>query len=199
MLEFEGSTESQYITLKSSAGEVGMKKRNIWTFIAILAALSLLLYFTSYGKGQIKIDASGYNGHLKMHRKWRRKTVTISAGEPVGLRVGVYKPKLAIVRLTKNDDEEWMILSLKGPWGKLASIKVDRGKTTALSLGPPLVMRADVQHENTSVSIGLLLIGQAGEHWSPQVLVNKKPLPAPKLKIIDETGNVLASGNFEYG
>jgi hypothetical protein len=28
---------------------------------------------------------------------------------------------------------------------------------------------------------------------------NGKRLPTPKLKIIDETGNVLASGKFEYG
>ena len=49
------------------------------------------------------------------------------------------------------------------------------------------------------MSIGLTLLGQAGEHYSPQVLTHNGPLPAPAILIVDESGKELASGKFEYG
>jgi hypothetical protein len=49
------------------------------------------------------------------------------------------------------------------------------------------------------VSIGLSITGQSGERYNPRVIKNGSALEAPKLQIIDEAGNVLASGKFEYG
>jgi hypothetical protein len=60
-------------------------------------------------------------------------------------------------------------------------------------------MRTDVQRKNQTVSIGLTLTGQAGEHYNPQVLTHSGPLPAPKITIVNDANDVLASGKFEYG
>jgi len=68
-----------------------------------------------------------------------------------------------------------------------------------LKLGPPFEIRTDVKRNNRIVSIGLKMVGQAGEHYSPEVLTHNGPLPAPKVTIVDESDQVLASGNFEYG
>ena len=85
------------------------------------------------------------------------------------------------------------------PWGELRKVRVSKGDTTVLRIGPPLVIRTDVQKNISIVSIGLSLVGRAGENYSAQVLTHGENLPAPKLKIVDEMGKVLATGTFEYG
>jgi hypothetical protein len=56
-----------------------------------------------------------------------------------------------------------------------------------------------VKPTGRQVSIGLSITGKSGERYNPGVMKNGKALEAPKLQIIDEAGNVLASGKFEYG
>ena len=66
--------------------------------------------------------------------------------------------------------------------------------------GPPILVKTDVQkvgdHE---MSIGLLLEGQAGEQYRPAVKKNGSPLSAPKLRIVNEAGQVVTQGDFQYG
>jgi len=176
-----------------------MKKRDIWISVAIIAAACLAFYFFSQQKGYIRIDAPGFETDMNLRRGWLSKTVTISGSEPVKVRAGAYKPERAVVRMEKDEHTWWSIICRNGPWGKLATINVAGGNTTILKLGPPLTVQADVQRKGRAVSIGLSMIGQAGEHWSAEVLTSKGPLPAPKVRIVDETGEVLASGKFEYG
>ena len=176
-----------------------MKKRNILISIAIIAAAVLLLYSYLQGTGSIKIEALGFETDLNLRGRWGRKTISVLGSEPVEISPGTYKPERIVLRQTKDANNWSSILCRREPWGKLAKIKVTKGKTTVIKLGPPLVIHTDVQHRGQNVSIGLSLIGQADEHWNPQVLTNKGPQPTPKLKIINEAGTVLASGKFEYG
>ena len=65
--------------------------------------------------------------------------------------------------------------------------------------GAPLSVKADVQGYGQSISIGLIIEGQAGEVYEPGAAKNGRRRPAPKFEVLDESGTVLGSGSFEYG
>jgi hypothetical protein len=59
---------------------------------------------------------------------------------------------------------------------------------------------ANVQRvADREVSIGLVLQGQAGEQYRPVVKKNGTPIAAPKLRILNEAGQVVTQGDFQYG
>jgi hypothetical protein len=178
-----------------------MKKQNILVWVAVIVvvagmASSVLLR----GKGFIRIETPGVN--LRLRSGWIGTTTVYSASGPVEVRAGIYHPVQAIIALKKDTADEgrsWTLFSRGGPWGKLASIRVDKGQTVNLRLGPPITLHTDVQRNGRTVSVGLSLIGQAGEYWSPQVMTSQGQAPAPTVQIVDETEKVLASGRFAYG
>jgi hypothetical protein len=108
-----------------------------------------------------------------------------------------YKPENIQIQGTKDGDK-WQMVS-RGPWGGLETIRVESGVTTELKVGPPLTVRTDVAAKDEGVSVGLSIFGQAGERYHPGVQKNGERQPAPELKIVDEAGKVLATGNFAYG
>jgi hypothetical protein len=163
------------------------------------AILAIVIFIGSQGSGYIKIETPGFETDLNLSGRWGSKEISVSSSEPVGIRHGTYKPEQIVVRLTKTSDQWWSIFCHKGPWGKLSVINVAKGKTTTLKLGPPFTMQTDIQRNGQTVSIGLSLVGQAGEQYSPQLLTQNGPLPEPTIKIADETGRELDSGKFEYG
>ena len=65
--------------------------------------------------------------------------------------------------------------------------------------GAPLCVKADVNGSGRSISIGLIIEGQAGEVYEPGAAKNGQRRPAPKFTVLDESGTVLGSGSFEYG
>jgi hypothetical protein len=66
--------------------------------------------------------------------------------------------------------------------------------------GAPIIVKTDVQKVgDREMSIGLLLEGQAGEQYRPVVKKNGSPLSAPKLRIVNEAGQVVTQGDFQYG
>ncbi len=177
-----------------------MKKRDIWISIAIIAAAVLLLYSYSQGKsqkGQIKIDAGGAEAKLQLAGGLFDKATISSGAEPTKVSARAHRPQHLSLSMKQGGDT-WRIDS-SGPWGKLSTISVTNNNTTALKLGPPLLIKPSVNKSSSLVSIGLSIIGRTGVHYRPEITKNGKRLPTPKLKIVDETGNVLATGKFEYG
>jgi hypothetical protein len=66
--------------------------------------------------------------------------------------------------------------------------------------GPPILVKTDVQKVGErEVSIGLLLEGQAGEQYRPVVKKNGTAIATPRLRIVNEAGQVLVQGDFQYG
>ena len=78
-------------------------------------------------------------------------------------------------------------------------VEVQAEQTTELAIGPPLTVKTDVQQRGRIVRVGLVIVGIAGETYVPYVLKDGKPLPAPKITIMDESQNIVSSGKFEYG
>lgn len=174
-----------------------MKKRDIWISVAIIAAAVLLLYSYSQGKGQIKIDAAGAVATLQLRSGWLGKATISSGAEPATVSGRVHRPQRLSLSM-KQDSDTWQIDS-RGPWGDLSTIRVTNNNTTALKLGPPFLIEPKVRKSGSSISIDFAIIGQASEQYQSVIRKNNRAVPAPKAKIIDETGNVLASGKFEYG
>ena len=146
-------------------------------------------------KGYISIDTPGVKMQLRSGQFDKAKINP--RGSPVKVSALVYNPQSLSIE-AKKDDNTWRIYS-SGPWGKLAGIKVKNNETTRLELGPPFLIKPTVSKSGLIVSIGLSIIGRAGEQYSIAIMKNGKGLAPPKLKIVDEAGNVLASGKFEYG
>jgi hypothetical protein len=65
--------------------------------------------------------------------------------------------------------------------------------------GPPILVKTNVIPAGQAVSIGLVLEGQAGEQYQPVVKKSGSPLSAPTLRIVNEAGQVIAQGSFQYG
>jgi len=176
-----------------------MKKRDIWISVAIIAAavLILMLFSGSSGKGQIKIDASGAVAELQLAGGLFSKATINSAAEPPIVSAQAHRPEQLSLSMKQGGDT-WRIES-RGPWGKLSTISVNNNETTVLRLGPPFVIKPGVRKSGSNVSIDFAIIGQASEQYQNVVRKNNRTVPAPKATIIDEAGNVLASGRFEYG
>jgi hypothetical protein len=65
--------------------------------------------------------------------------------------------------------------------------------------GAPIIVKADVHAYGQSISIGLIIQGQAGEVYQPGAAKNGRRRPAPTFRVFDESGKILGSGSFEYG
>lgn len=103
-------------------------------------------------------------------------------------------------RLSKTDAEgaKWR-LSESGS-EKREGFEIRAGETRALRLGPPLKTRIETRAiGDGSISISLVLEGQAGEQYAPRAVKGDETPRPPKLKILNEAGKILAQGNFEYG
>jgi hypothetical protein len=61
-------------------------------------------------------------------------------------------------------------------------------------------VKTDVQKvADREMSIGLILEGQAGEQYRPVVTKNGTALSAPRVRIVNEAGQVVVEDSFRYG
>ncbi|MHC4758512.1 MAG: hypothetical protein ACYTE8_07625, partial [Planctomycetota bacterium] len=156
-----------------------MKKRDIWISVVIYAVGAIFLYYIFGGSGFIKVEnpeatvqfRSGFFGYKG-----------ISGDKPIKVRAQTYRPAMAT--LTRKDGSKQWILDSYGPWGQLRNVRVPRDKTVTIKLGPPFIVQPDISQRGDTLHIGLSLIGQSGESWSPVARNNKGSLSAPTYKII---------------
>lgn len=170
-----------------------MKKKDLWISLAIIAASVFVIYFYTQRKGYIEIDTGDANATLELRNNLFGNTTISSDAGPTEVRAIPHRPKLLTIR-GKQYSPNYRLDSY-GPWGKLSKINVENNKTTTLRLGPPFIIKPAVHRTGREVrTIDFSIIGQAGERYR----INRSA-PTPKIKIIDEKGNTLASGNFGFG
>ncbi len=174
-----------------------MKKRDIWISIAIIAVAVLLLFSRLRKKGLIKIDTGGAVATLRLSNSWLGNATINSAAQASKISARLHRPQW--LKLSMQQGSDTWGLETRGPWGDLSTIRVKSNETTVLKLGPPFQIKTKTLYTGTKVSIDFNIIGKAGEHYRNVITQNNKRAPASKVKIIDEAGNVLASGKFEYG
>jgi len=174
-----------------------MKNRDIWISIVIIAVAILLLFSRLQEKGQIKIDAGGAVTTLRLSGGWLGNATISSGASPIKVSARLHRPQWMKLSIKQGGDK-WQLES-RGPWGDLSTIRVKNNDTTVLKLGPPFQIKTKALFTGSKVEIDFNIIGKAGEHYRNVITQNNKRAPAPKVKIIGEAGNVLASGKFEYG
>jgi hypothetical protein len=174
-----------------------MKAKYIWIILSIIAAVSVAIYLQPQDKGYIKIDANKATAILQFHRGLFSKTSVTSGAQATKLKAQRYYPYRLYLR-EEQDSNRWQLES-RGPWGKLKNITIEKGQTTVLKVGPPLLIKANVTNRNSQVLIGFSITGQAGECYDDVITKNGRRASTPRLKIVDEAGNVLVAGKFEYG
>lgn len=86
-----------------------------------------------------------------------------------------------------------------GATDKYPAVIVREGETTELPFGAPFTPKVSGEIvQGGSLSLGLELIGTGGEVCQNLVVNSGRP-PAPTFTITDPAGEVVATGNFEYG
>jgi hypothetical protein len=175
-----------------------MKKKDIWISVGIIAVAVVAFYFYMQRKGYISVDAGGADAYLQLRSGYLTEVHIGSDSGPVVVPARPSRPER--LRIIKKENGSGWQLETTGPWGNLARINVKNRRTTILRVGPPLLIEPTIQRRGSDVSIGLSIIGQAGEQYGVrQVTQDGKQLAAPDVKIVDESGKVLSAGKFAYG
>jgi hypothetical protein len=169
-------------------------------------ALSISVFSATPPTGTIKVATPGLHVFFSIDKK----IVEVSAEKEAVVPVGTYTPVTMNyqVREASKDDKKgplWTIMSF-GSSSNLAKVQVKDSATATIEGGPPLTVKAIVGTVATeakgvkTVPIDLAIEGKAGERYSAgTVTQDGKQVPAPTLKVVDESGKVLTSANFEYG
>ena len=174
-----------------------MKKKDIWISVAIiLCSGSSLLYYTQR-KGYVGIDASGTDAVLQLKSIGFINTTMNSGSKPSAIPARIYRPQFLNLSIKQNG-HIWRIES-RGPWGDISKIKLRNNEVTALKVGPPFLIKPKVRKNRSMFYIDFEIIGQSGEHYSNLITKNNRSVTGAKIKILDETGNILESGKFKYG
>ena len=177
-----------------------MKKKDIWISLTIIACAGLTLLYYTQRKGYVGINAGGANAVLQLNSSWLAHTTITSGGKSAAISARIHRPQFLSLSM-KQDGHVWQIESL-GPWGDLSKIKVRNNEATALRLGPPFLIKPEVNKNGSIISIDYAIIGQAGEQYQKFknfITKDNRGVTETKIKIVDETGNVLESGKFKYG
>ena len=174
-----------------------MKKREIRIAIAIVGCAVLLLCLHSWGEGQIEIDAGGATAMLQLRSNWFRHTTLESAAGPASAHAGVHRPKQLSIS-TDEGGHTWRINS-RGPWTRLSRIRVKNLRTTAIRLGPPLLIKPKVHRYGPVVEVDFTIVGQSGERYEKFAFRDNRVVRKAKVRIVDEAGNIIGAGSFRYG
>ena len=111
---------------------------------------------------------------------------------PEGVRSVTPSPQPGMLQKTDEGGNTWVLT--------LASGQPFNGAADNAQAGPLITVKADVQRRGANeAAIGLVLEGAGGERYGPVVMKNGVRLPAPGLRIVDEQGEMLAEGKFQYG
>jgi hypothetical protein len=191
------------------------RARNVRGDYAMRVGLVCVLLLTLVGVGVSSTGCTGGNpGYVKVTNPgvevqfgtgWMRTVTVSSQSGPVTIPAGTYTPKA--ICLTEKESASakssekratWTLTS-KGPFENLESIVVEQGKTTTLDAGPPLTVTAYPYQTGDVVRMTVEVSGKAGEVYPLTASRDGVPQRLPVIKILDESGKVLQSGNLEYG
>jgi len=104
------------------------------------------------------------------------------------------------IELTETDaaGDRWAFKMAKAGAGPLSDFEIRPGQTTSFQIGPPFQTRSFMENRKGIVFVGYDLKGRGGERYVPGVTRNGKEVPEPQFKIIDSSGKVAKSGQFEF-
>ena len=167
-----------------------MNRRDILISAAIItAALGGILVLTQR-KGYVVFSTPG----MQLHLQGRLSGRTLSSSEqPIRVRAGTYV--LGWLAQAK-DGQTWQISGQKST----GQIKVEPGGTTEVDrYGLPFRIASQVSVHRGIANVNFAILGRGGESYGKIITSNGRTVSAPRVKIFDEQGKELASGQFAYG
>lgn len=112
--------------------------------------------------------------------------------------VGEYRLAECSFESITDDGVKWRICG-RGT-AKQKPLTVAKGKKAILEAGPPLQTSISCQKQGDQREFGLRIEGCGKEVYSAgSFLKNGESTPEPRIKIVDNKGNTVAEGKFEYG
>jgi hypothetical protein len=79
-------------------------------------------------------------------------------------------------------------------------LQIKEGETTTIEVGPPLTVKADPVRDGESIVVNVQVWGAHGERYFPYGITDGGHIEGRAgIRIFDEKGGELASGDFEYG
>lgn len=174
-----------------------MKDRYALLLLGVVAVILAAMYLLAQQEGYVDIKTPG--AVLQVKSVFGHDMTLRSESGATAIPARAYKPTSLELTWQRGDDT-WQMWS-RGPWGQLSRIKVARRRTTAVGLGPPLLIKPEVEiygrHRQVTVDLGIF--GRSGEKYTNVICKNNRRIEAPQVKIIDEAGAVLNSGPGKYG
>ncbi|OHB78684.1 MAG: hypothetical protein A2Z25_11670 [Planctomycetes bacterium RBG_16_55_9] len=143
------------------------------------------------------LDFGGSNVKLKL---WSDAAEEFLSGSDGKWQIPVGGYSALFIELNEIDPERnaWTFRSYRDT-GSLHDFEIRTGQTTSFKIGSPFSIKTDVKQVADRVLIGLKLEGCAEEQYILPVMKGGKRLPTPAFKIVNESGEVLTSGQFKYG
>jgi hypothetical protein len=140
---------------------------------------------------ELRLWSDAADQHLSLGRQWQ-------------LPAGEYKGTHAILAMVDASGDVWTLSSNSSSaftrLGALEHFTIQPDQTTSIRIGPPFVVKADIQPAGSErVSISPVLVGCGGEEYTA-VCQQGRQRPSPiAFKIVDEEGTVLVTDRFQYG
>jgi hypothetical protein len=172
-----------------------MKDRVTLLLLAGIAVALVAVCALARGGGALVLATPGAELHLQS--RFGSSMVLRSGSPPAAVRARAYRPT-SLTLTAEQGGATWQLHS-GGPWGQVARIRVPRGRTTFVAVGPPLQIRPQVEIYPGQVRVGLCLVGRAGEKYENSILKDNRRISGPHVMIVDQAGTMLASGQFQFG
>lgn len=181
-----------------------MVRKVAWLAVLVLAVgLATQVRSASPSTGSLKVTTQGLVVDLQAPTGQK---VSLPANQEVPAPPGPYKTVGITQYGQENAGGKPVVWSIKctGPFGKVATLSVNTGKTTTIEAGAPLVVKPTASlvksAKGPEISVALAVVGSAQESYNTgSILRGKVRVPAPKAIILDANGKEVNSGNFEYG
>jgi len=140
---------------------------------------------------ELKLWSDAAGQCLPPGRQWQ-----LPGGQYTAVYAGVEKKDASGIVWTFSGG----LASAAGDLGVLDFFEIKPGETTGIKIGPPFVVKTEVQRAGPgSVSVDLVLTGCAGEQYRADFQRNGCRVTEPTFKIVDEKGTVLVADKFQYG
>lgn len=113
------------------------------------------------------------------------------------LAPGAYRIEAVQISRTDADGREWLIFGSGDRDAK--DFQITAAWVTRVKMGPPIIMGGSVAQADNDLTISLDVRGQGGERYAAAGILDGNLRGAPNVKISNDLGEELDSGQFQYG
>ncbi len=133
-------------------------------------------------------------------RFWSDAAEQYISGSEDNWQLPAGKYSALFIELTQKDTSgnRWTFSSNQKR-GELEDFEIRSDQKSSFKIGPLFRIKTTARRSSNTVLIGFDLEGQASEQYTHGLTRNDIHVSAPLFKVIDEAGNVIDSGQFEYG